>query len=55
MAERDIAAWFATKYGHPLGAGTYPPVHPQQEEADNRRIEQAERDREFMRLYGDGR
>lgn len=30
-------------------------VHPDQEEADARRIEKAEVDRVFMRTYGDGR
>lgn len=51
----DIAAAFERVFGYPLAGGERPRIHPMQELADERRIERAERDREFVRVQGDGR
>ena len=58
LAEQHVAAfetWFEEKYGHPLGEGPRAPMHPEQWEAEQRQAERAERDRDFLRVYGDGR
>ncbi len=51
----EFAAWFEDKFGHPIGDGPRKRVHPEQWEAEQRQAERAERDREFVRVYGDGR
>lgn len=55
MNADEFRAWFHARFGYALGEGPRAHVHPEQEEADARRIERAERDREFVRVYGDGR
>ena len=55
MTAEEVAAWFADKFGYTLGEGPREQMHPEQWEAEQRQAERAERDREFMRLYGDGR
>ena len=58
MNARDAAtiADLERLLGHPLGEG--PPrarMHPDQWEAEQRQAEKAELDRDFRRVYGDGR
>jgi hypothetical protein len=50
----DIAAAFERVTGIPL-AGPRPRRHPDAVEAEEREMERAERDRDFLRVYGDGR
>jgi hypothetical protein len=53
--EEKFAADFERIYGYKLGTGPREHIHPEQWEAEQRQAERAELDRDFIRVYGDGR
>ena len=57
MNARDAAtiAELERLLGHPLGEGSRERIHPDKWEAEQRQAEKAELDRDFRRVYGDGR